>query len=120
VVVQRIKYGVVRMKDLAMDALTWDRFYLSGRLQKPVCQRNALFFGLLCLGKDFFYFFSVDVQSHCATLLTICSCTYGDFNVLCGSAILHALSDSYSLHFKFLLTNSLFVSLFKIVYYLTV
>jgi hypothetical protein len=70
--------------------------------------------------KIFFIFFSVDVQSHCATLLTIRSCTYGDFNVLCGSAILHALSDSYSLHFKFLLTNSLFVSLFKIVYYLTV
>uniref|UniRef100_J3N8Z1 Phosphatidate cytidylyltransferase, mitochondrial n=2 Tax=Oryza brachyantha TaxID=4533 RepID=J3N8Z1_ORYBR len=33
---KRIKYGVVRMKDLAMDVLTWDRFYLSGRLQKPV------------------------------------------------------------------------------------
>ncbi|XP_015617649.1 uncharacterized protein [Oryza sativa Japonica Group] len=32
---KRIKYGVVRMKDLAMDVLTWDRFYLSGRLQKP-------------------------------------------------------------------------------------
>ncbi|XP_020100914.1 phosphatidate cytidylyltransferase, mitochondrial isoform X2 [Ananas comosus] len=31
-----IKYGVVRMHDLAMDVLTWDRFYLSGRLQKPV------------------------------------------------------------------------------------
>jgi len=33
---KRIKYGVVRMRDLAMDVLTWDRFYLSGRLQKPV------------------------------------------------------------------------------------
>jgi mitochondrial translocator assembly and maintenance protein 41 len=33
---QRIKYGVVRMKDLALDILTWDKFYLSGRLQKPV------------------------------------------------------------------------------------
>ncbi|KAL5203577.1 hypothetical protein ABZP36_008448 [Zizania latifolia] len=33
---KRIKYGVVRMKDLAMDVLTWDQFYLSGRLQKPV------------------------------------------------------------------------------------
>ncbi|XP_029124345.2 uncharacterized protein [Elaeis guineensis] len=32
----KIKYGVVRMHDLAMDILTWDRFYLSGRLQKPV------------------------------------------------------------------------------------
>ncbi|CAA6664700.1 unnamed protein product [Spirodela intermedia] len=31
-----IKYGVVRMQDLARDVLTWDRFYLSGRLQKPV------------------------------------------------------------------------------------
>ncbi|WOK93205.1 phosphatidate cytidylyltransferase, mitochondrial [Canna indica] len=31
-----IKYGVVRMHDLAMDILTWDRFYLSGRLHKPV------------------------------------------------------------------------------------
>lgn len=31
-----IKYGVVRMHDLAQDILTWDRFYLSGRLQKPV------------------------------------------------------------------------------------
>lgn len=33
---KRIKYGVVRMRDLAMDVLTWDKFYLSGRLQKPV------------------------------------------------------------------------------------
>lgn len=33
---KRIKYGVVGMRDLAMDVLTWDRFYLSGRLQKPV------------------------------------------------------------------------------------
>ncbi|WVZ51285.1 hypothetical protein U9M48_002441 [Paspalum notatum var. saurae] len=33
---KRIKYGVVRMRDLAMDILTWDKFYLSGRLQKPV------------------------------------------------------------------------------------
>ncbi|XP_078444762.1 translocator assembly/maintenance protein isoform X1 [Wolffia australiana] len=31
-----IKYGVVRMQDLVMDVLTWNRFYLSGRLQKPV------------------------------------------------------------------------------------
>lgn len=31
-----IKYGVVRMQDLACDILTWNRFYLSGRLQKPV------------------------------------------------------------------------------------
>ncbi|RWW88278.1 hypothetical protein BHE74_00002854 [Ensete ventricosum] len=33
---QMIKYGVVQMHHLAMDVLTWDRFYLSGRLQKPV------------------------------------------------------------------------------------
>ncbi|XP_042383794.1 phosphatidate cytidylyltransferase, mitochondrial-like [Zingiber officinale] len=33
---KNIKYGVVRMHDLAMDVLTWNRFYLSGRLQKPV------------------------------------------------------------------------------------
>jgi translocator assembly and maintenance protein 41 len=38
---KRIKYGVVRMKDLAMDVLTWDRFYLSGRLQKPVCMPSC-------------------------------------------------------------------------------
>ncbi|XP_038711880.1 phosphatidate cytidylyltransferase, mitochondrial isoform X2 [Tripterygium wilfordii] len=30
------KYGIVRMHDLIRDVLTWDRFYLSGRLQKPV------------------------------------------------------------------------------------
>nr|XP_043637120.1 phosphatidate cytidylyltransferase, mitochondrial isoform X3 [Erigeron canadensis] len=30
------KYGVVRTDDLAQDMLNWDRFYLSGRLQKPV------------------------------------------------------------------------------------
>ncbi|KAG6516313.1 hypothetical protein ZIOFF_026772 [Zingiber officinale] len=35
---KNIKYGVVRMHDLAMDVLTWNRFYLSGRLQKPVCR----------------------------------------------------------------------------------
>ncbi|GAB2268844.1 hypothetical protein Dimus_003787 [Dionaea muscipula] len=30
------KYGVVRMHDLIRDILQWERFYLSGRLQKPV------------------------------------------------------------------------------------
>ncbi|XP_058224782.1 uncharacterized protein LOC131333954 isoform X1 [Rhododendron vialii] len=30
------KYGVVRMDDLIRDILNWERFYLSGRLQKPV------------------------------------------------------------------------------------
>ncbi|KAK6150243.1 hypothetical protein DH2020_017768 [Rehmannia glutinosa] len=30
------KYGVVRMHDLVQDILEWKRFYLSGRLQKPV------------------------------------------------------------------------------------
>ncbi|XP_021901607.1 phosphatidate cytidylyltransferase, mitochondrial isoform X6 [Carica papaya] len=30
------KYGVVRMHDLVQDVLNWKRFYLSGRLQKPV------------------------------------------------------------------------------------
>ncbi|XP_031372873.1 phosphatidate cytidylyltransferase, mitochondrial isoform X2 [Punica granatum] len=31
-----LKYGVVQMHDLIEDVLNWDRFYLSGRLQKPV------------------------------------------------------------------------------------
>ncbi|XP_041023632.1 phosphatidate cytidylyltransferase, mitochondrial isoform X4 [Juglans microcarpa x Juglans regia] len=31
-----LKYGVVRMHDLIKDILNWERFYLSGRLQKPV------------------------------------------------------------------------------------
>ncbi|KAI9164906.1 hypothetical protein LWI28_004282 [Acer negundo] len=31
-----LKYGVVRMHDLVQDILSWDGFYLSGRLQKPV------------------------------------------------------------------------------------
>ncbi|XP_057499934.1 uncharacterized protein LOC130784079 isoform X2 [Actinidia eriantha] len=30
------KYGVVRMDDLIRDVLNWERFYLGGRLQKPV------------------------------------------------------------------------------------
>ncbi|KAM1688502.1 hypothetical protein ACFX13_036856 [Malus domestica] len=30
------KYGVVRMHNLVQDVLNWERFYLSGRLQKPV------------------------------------------------------------------------------------
>ncbi|KAH7683754.1 Phosphatidate cytidylyltransferase protein [Dioscorea alata] len=33
---KKIKYGVVSMQDLAWDVLTWEKFYLSGRLQKPV------------------------------------------------------------------------------------
>ncbi|KAL6572893.1 hypothetical protein OROHE_002369 [Orobanche hederae] len=33
---QMFKYGVVRMHDLVQDILEWKRFYLSGRLQKPV------------------------------------------------------------------------------------
>ncbi|KAF9593869.1 hypothetical protein IFM89_025660 [Coptis chinensis] len=31
-----IKYGVVRMHDLVQDIFSWEHFYLSGRLQKPV------------------------------------------------------------------------------------
>ncbi|XP_021666810.1 uncharacterized protein LOC110654974 isoform X2 [Hevea brasiliensis] len=31
-----LKYGVVRMHDLVQDILNWKRFYLCGRLQKPV------------------------------------------------------------------------------------
>ncbi|CAI0546321.1 unnamed protein product [Linum tenue] len=31
-----LKYGVVRMHDLVEDVLNWQRFYISGRLQKPV------------------------------------------------------------------------------------
>ena len=48
---QVIKYGVVRMQDLAWDVLTWERFYLSGRLQKPVCQclNCAGFISFVCL-----------------------------------------------------------------------
>ncbi|KAL2474686.1 Mitochondrial matrix Mmp37 [Abeliophyllum distichum] len=30
------KYGVVRMHDLIQDILGWERYYLGGRLQKPV------------------------------------------------------------------------------------
>ncbi|KAJ0080661.1 hypothetical protein Patl1_12132 [Pistacia atlantica] len=30
-----LKYGVVGMHDLVQDMLNWERFYLSGRLQKP-------------------------------------------------------------------------------------
>lgn len=33
---QLYKYGVVRMHDLIDDIMNWERFYLSGRLQKPV------------------------------------------------------------------------------------
>ncbi|CAN6466467.1 unnamed protein product [Victoria cruziana] len=32
-----IKYGVMRMHDLVNDVLKWEKFYVSGRLQKPVC-----------------------------------------------------------------------------------
>jgi len=31
------KYGVVRMHDLLQDVQYWEKFYLCGRLQKPVC-----------------------------------------------------------------------------------
>uniref|UniRef100_A0A2P2KJI5 Phosphatidate cytidylyltransferase, mitochondrial n=1 Tax=Rhizophora mucronata TaxID=61149 RepID=A0A2P2KJI5_RHIMU len=31
-----LKYGVIRMHDLVQDILNWERFYLSGRLQKPI------------------------------------------------------------------------------------
>ncbi|ONK75045.1 uncharacterized protein A4U43_C03F12750 [Asparagus officinalis] len=33
---KEIKYGVVGVQDLAREVLTWDKFFLCGRLQKPV------------------------------------------------------------------------------------
>lgn len=40
--IQMFKYGVVRMDDLVRDILNWERLYLSGRLQKPVCLFSKL------------------------------------------------------------------------------
>jgi len=50
--VQDIKYGVISEEDLLHDLSTWQTLYLSGRLQKPVC--------------DPFLFFSIQTskQSH--------------------------------------------------------
>ncbi|CCK71626.1 putative phosphatidate cytidylyltransferase KNAG_0H02120 [Huiozyma naganishii CBS 8797] len=33
---RQVKYGIVCMEDLLRDLATWDKFYLAGRLQKPV------------------------------------------------------------------------------------
>lgn len=44
---QMLKYGVVRMHDFVQDILNWEKFYLSGRLQKPVsnsCQCLCILF----------------------------------------------------------------------------
>jgi hypothetical protein len=40
-----LSHGVVKMNHLALDILTWDKFYLSGRLHKPV--RDVLSFVFL-------------------------------------------------------------------------
>jgi hypothetical protein len=48
---QMLKYGVVRMHDLVQDVLHWERFYLCGRLQKPVrlvCYFILIFSSLFC------------------------------------------------------------------------
>jgi hypothetical protein len=36
---QTIKYGVIGTETLLRDVSTWQRLYISGRLQKPVGQR---------------------------------------------------------------------------------
>lgn len=38
------------MNDLIKDILNWERFYLSGRLQKPVSVCVVIYFGLFPLG----------------------------------------------------------------------
>lgn len=43
------KYGVVRMNDLVHDIMDWKSFYLSGRLQKPVCSVQILVSSIYCL-----------------------------------------------------------------------
>lgn len=51
------------MHDLVEDVLKWDRFYLSGRLQKPVCFCLLLMhlFPLLAILLIFMTFFSLHV-----------------------------------------------------------
>lgn len=62
--VQMLKYGVVRMHDLIQDILYWKIFYLSGRLQKPVCVSYELAF----LKNNYFWF--LYLQSFLTILLS--------------------------------------------------
>ncbi|KAL0398084.1 UNVERIFIED_CONTAM: Phosphatidate cytidylyltransferase, mitochondrial [Sesamum radiatum] len=65
------KYGVVRMHDLVQDILGWDRFYLSGRLQKPE-ELYAKICSLSYMG-DLRMLFAEDKTSQDCGLSTACS-----------------------------------------------
>ena len=46
---QKIKYGVISHELLKRDLLHWDTFYVSGRMQKPVCSLPLISLALLLI-----------------------------------------------------------------------
>ena len=46
---QKIKYGVISHELLKRDLLHWDTFYVSGRMQKPVCSLPLFSLALLLI-----------------------------------------------------------------------
>ncbi|KAJ0016799.1 hypothetical protein Pint_11923 [Pistacia integerrima] len=77
-----LKYGVVGMHDLVQDMLNWERFYLSGRLQKPVCLPDFPFF----------------LYKFLSFLLNFCGLIYQYYLPISGSLVLlvqvHILVDN--------------------------
>ncbi|KAJ0081350.1 hypothetical protein Patl1_12112 [Pistacia atlantica] len=66
---QMLKYGVVRMHDLVQDIMNWERCYLSGRLQKPVCLPDFSFF--FSYVSSFNLYYAIDISSKLVKILSI-------------------------------------------------
>jgi len=96
-----------------MDVLTWDRFYFSGRLQKPVwIWIDFPVLRCIMLGNDSSFCCECN---HTMLVSIVSSCLCSDFHGAMWLCTIHALPDSDYSCFNYL---AYFFSPLQIVYYL--